>query len=129
LNSLGAKTVVFGDPADAVSFKERYPDLGVPTDSFELLTIYEYLDRLVQEGRLKLPAAVGSAAGNGAAKGEARRVAFHDCTHLGRHLGCYDGPRRLIQRLGLELVELWRSREKGLQCGAGMHTAFPRVAD
>lgn len=46
-------------------------------------------------------------------------VTFHDPCHLGRHMGIYEEPRVVIVKAGFELVEMERSREFALCCGAG----------
>jgi Fe-S oxidoreductase len=59
------------------------------------------------------------------------RVAYHDPCHLGRGLGEYEAPRRLLSRaLSGGVVEAASSREHSDCCGAGgllPHT-FPEVA-
>ncbi len=47
------------------------------------------------------------------------KATYHDPCHLGRHMGLYDEPRRVMEKLGIELVEMERSRELALCCGAG----------
>jgi len=49
----------------------------------------------------------------------AERVTFHDSCYIGRSNGIYEIPRQLISRAGAELVEMKRSRSRGLCCGAG----------
>jgi len=47
------------------------------------------------------------------------KATYHDPCHLGRHMDVYDEPRRVIKKLGIDLVEMDRNREKAFCCGAG----------
>jgi heterodisulfide reductase subunit D len=45
------------------------------------------------------------------------RVTFHDPCRLGRHLGIYDPPRRALEQLGYQVVEMRHSRRNATCCG------------
>lgn len=47
------------------------------------------------------------------------RVSYHDPCHLGRMLGVFDEPRDILGRLGIQLVEMERSRYFETCCGGG----------
>ena len=46
-------------------------------------------------------------------------VTYQDPCHLGRYAKEYVSPREVIEALGLDLREMWRTGENGLCCGAG----------
>lgn len=64
-------------------------------------------------------------------KGNATKITYHDPCHLGRHLGVYDDPRKVIIAAGYGLEEFEKCREKTVCCGAGagMKANFPEIAN
>ena len=69
----------------------------------------QFLKSLLNEGRLKVE--------GGKFKG--KRIPFHDPCYLGRANGEYQGPRELLEKLEVELVEMKRNKQRGMCCGAG----------
>ncbi|MEM2865875.1 MAG: (Fe-S)-binding protein [Candidatus Hadarchaeales archaeon] len=101
----GAKTVVVNCPGCYRAWRSDYPELGVEPD-VEVLHLVQLLER--ERKRLRLEG------------GEEVRVTYHDPCHLGRHMGVYEEPRRLLSSLpGVELVEMPRNRENSWCCGSG----------
>jgi Fe-S oxidoreductase len=132
----GVKTVVTSCADCYQAFKRLYPKVG---SEFEVLHIVEYIERLIQENKIKFK------------KNIPLTVTYHDPCHLGRQgepyipwdgtekkiynqivvyepprpryngaQGVYDPPRNILKSIpGLKLVEMERIREYAWCCGAG----------
>jgi Fe-S oxidoreductase len=46
-------------------------------------------------------------------------VTYHDPCHLGRYEGIYDEPRKIIEMLGGEIIEMKHNRNNSICCGGG----------
>jgi len=100
------KRILTGCPHCYNTLKNEYPRFGA---CFEVVHASEFILDLFRMGRLK--------AEPGAAPG---RVAFHDSCYLGRWNGIFSAPRELLRIVtGKAPLELRRSADKGLCCGAG----------
>ena len=75
--------------------------------AFEVVQIAELLDRLVSEGRLRLRGK------------DARRLTFHDPCQLVRRGGITEAPRRLMDGVGANCVEMPGSGAASFCCGGG----------
>ena len=101
----GVKKIVTIDPHAYNIFKNEYPDFGYEA---EVLHHTQLLYDLVQSGKLKPQREINE------------KLTYHDSCYLGRYNGVYDPPREILQSIpGLELVEMNRSRENAMCCGAG----------
>jgi len=107
LNGYQVKRIVTACPHCFNTIKNEYPELG---GKYEIVHHSELIQQLINEGKIALE-------GNGMFKG--KKITFHDPCYLGRGNDVYEAPRALIEKLDAELVEMKRSRSKGLCCGAG----------
>ena len=106
LNRYRPKKILTGCPHCYNTLKNEYPQFGI---RFEVLHSTELLQQLFREGRLKTR------------PGSLEQITFHDSCYLGRWNGLYEAPREVLRALsgGRALLELRRSGDKGLCCGAG----------
>jgi heterodisulfide reductase subunit D len=107
LNNYGVKRIVTACPHCFNILKNEYPELG---GNYEVIHHTTYLQQLIDSGRIRIK-------GGGTFSG--KRITYHDSCYLGRANNIYDAPRKLLETLDAELVEMKRCRSKGLCCGAG----------
>ncbi len=102
----GVRKILFTCPECYRTLKKDYPE-HLEFD-YEMQHISEFLAERIDDLNLKEVK---------------RKVTYHDPCRLGRHLGIYEPPRKLLEAIpGLELVEMERSREESVCCGTSAWT-------
>ncbi|MFT4736188.1 MAG: heterodisulfide reductase subunit D [Cyclobacteriaceae bacterium] len=107
MNGYGIKKIVTACPHCFNTLKNEYPELG---GTYEVIHHSTFLQQLIDEGKVMLKE-------GGGFKG--RKITFHDSCYLGRANNVYEAPRKVLEALDAELVEMKRCKTKGLCCGAG----------
>ncbi len=108
IKEAGVKKIVFSCPEGYRTFKLDYPnyvDLGC-----EVQHISELLAERIDQNGVKF-------------KEINKKVTYQDPCRLGRHLGVYDAPRKVLDAIpGLELIEMKHSGWESICCGTSAWT-------
>jgi heterodisulfide reductase subunit D len=107
LNNYGIKKIVTACPHCFNILKNEYPELG---GNYEVIHHTVFLQELIHDGKIKMK------------EGESfkgKKITYHDSCYLGRGNNVYEAPRKVLELLDAELIEMKRCGSKGLCCGAG----------
>jgi len=105
IRKCGAEKVVFSCPECYRTFSVDYQEFEGELE-FELVHISEYLQQLMDEGKLAFPK-----------RDTAATVTYHDSCRLGIHMEVIDAPRRLLEAAGLGIVEMENTKNRSYCCG------------
>jgi Fe-S oxidoreductase len=107
MNNYGVKKIVTTCPHCFNILKNEYPSLG---GNYEVIHHASFLQQLIDSGRIKL---------SDTSSFKGKKITYHDSCYLGRANEIYEAPRKVLEELDAELVEMKSCRTKGLCCGAG----------
>ena len=102
IRASGVKRIVSSCPECVRALKVDYPAYGIKLNA-EVI----HLSELVADSNLKLKIE----------NCKLTKVTFHDPCRLGRHLGIYDAPRKVLEGLGYTVVEMRHARRNATCCG------------
>lgn len=107
LDGYNVKKIVTACPHCFNTIKNEYPSLG---GNYEVIHHSELIQSLIEQGKL-IP--------EGGHDFTGKKITFHDPCYLGRGNNVYEAPRKALEILDADLVELKRCKSNGLCCGAG----------
>jgi Fe-S oxidoreductase len=96
--------IITTDPHTMNALRFEYAKLG---QKYLVAHYSQVLAHLIEEGKIKLTRPLKY------------RGTYHDPCYLGRYNRVFNSPREVIQKTGVQLVEMPRNRENSFCCGAG----------
>lgn len=109
----GVKKVVTHCPHCFNTFLNEYPEFGA---KFTVIHHSQLIAELLSSGKLK-PGNMGE------------KITFHDPCNLGRMNGEFKAPRSVLASMGVDLLEMERSRMNSFCCGGGGANVWYEVSE
>ncbi|TAN46157.1 MAG: hypothetical protein EPN24_01765, partial [Candidatus Methanoperedens sp.] len=108
LKARGVKRVLFACAGCFRASKIDWPRLYGKALPFESIHMSQFLAEQIDAGKIKWE------------KSFDKTVTYHDPCHLGRHVGVFEEPRKVLKSMpGVKFVEMERNRDEQRCCGAG----------
>ncbi|VVB92822.1 CoB--CoM heterodisulfide reductase iron-sulfur subunit D [uncultured archaeon] len=108
LKTRGAKRVIYSCAGCFRTAMIDWPRAYGKELPFESIHISQFLAEQLEAGKIKWE------------KSFEKTITFHDPCHLGRHIGIFEEPRKILKSMpGVKLVEMERNRNEQRCCGAG----------
>jgi Fe-S oxidoreductase len=106
LNGYGVKKIVTACPHCFHSLGNEYKQFG---GNYEVKHHSQFISELIEVGKINI-----------GGEDENIKATYHDSCYLGRYNNVYDQPRETLKSIsGIDLIEMERSKSRGLCCGAG----------
>ncbi|TXT59859.1 MAG: CoB--CoM heterodisulfide reductase iron-sulfur subunit D [Promethearchaeota archaeon] len=107
IKKAGANKVVTSCAGCYRTLLKDYEKFGIDLE-FEVYHTGEVIKELLDEGKIEIASKYDKV------------LTYHDPCHLGRHMGMYEVPRKILQKIpGVKFVEMTRNRNHAWCCGAG----------
>ena len=108
LEERGAKKVMFACAGCFRAAKIDWPRVYGKELPFEVIHMSQFLAEQLDAGNIKWE------------KSFDKTITYHDPCHLGRHVGVFEEPRKVLNSMpGVKFIEMERNRHEQRCCGAG----------
>jgi heterodisulfide reductase subunit D len=115
LAAKGVKNVIVNCAGCYRTISNDWPQLYQKELPFKVTHLTQFLADKVEKKEIKF-------------KNWDKTITYHDPCHLGRHMGIFEDPRKIIEAIPeVKLIEMKNNRENAACCGAGggLKAAFP----
>ncbi|WP_010135148.1 (Fe-S)-binding protein [Ochrovirga pacifica] len=106
MNMYNVKKIVTACPHSYNTLKNEYPELG---GKYQVIHHTQLLAELIKQGKLEVENI----------QLNQKTITFHDPCYLGRANKEYQAPRTILKSIGVNLIEMPRSKNNSFCCGAG----------